>query len=64
MSQLKNCFKALGFTELPTAAEVTAAYEELSAKIRSNTESDRLSKQLLQENRDKCLAELEGTTDA
>ena len=59
MSKLKKCFAALGFTEKPaTEQEVIDRCGELMEQHRDSTESDRLARQLLRENRDMCLAEL------
>ena len=61
MPELKRCFTALGFEELPIdEAAVLKRYSEMPERIRSNTESDRLAQQLLQENRDLCLRALRG----
>ena len=59
MSELKKCFAALGFSEKPaTEQEVIDRCGELMEKHKDSTESDRLARQLLCENRDMCLAEL------
>lgn len=61
MSKLKRCFAALGFTETPaTEQEVEARYGALLAEHKGSTETDRLARQLLQENRDMCLAAMRG----
>ncbi len=60
MSELKNCFKALGFTEMPKdAATVARRCGVLMEQHKDSTETDRLARQTLRENRDLCLAELE-----
>lgn len=60
MSDLKRCFKALGFTAMPgTAEEIETAFSAALEKHKDSTETDRLARQTLRENRDLCLAELE-----
>ena len=57
MSELKRCFTALGFTEMPaTEQEVIDRCGALMEKHKDFTESDRMARQLLRENRDMCLA--------
>ena len=59
MSELKKCFAALGFADMPaTEQEVIDRYGELMEKHKDSTESDRLARKLLRENRDMCLAEI------
>lgn len=59
MNKLRKCFAALGFTELPaTEQEIIDRCGELMEKHKDSTESDRLARQLLRENRDMCLAEM------
>lgn len=59
MSELKKCFAALGFTELPaTEQEVEEQYARRMENYKDSTESHRLTRQLLRENRDQCLAAL------
>lgn len=59
MSELKKCFAALGFAELPaTEQEIIDRCGVLMEKHKDSTESDRLARQLLRENRDMCLAEM------
>ena len=63
MSELKRCFKALGFTVMPkTVEEVEAAFSAAMEKHKDSTETDRLARQTLRENRDMCVAVLEGTS--
>lgn len=59
MSNIKKCFKSLGFTEAPTTEqEVEARFGAEMEKHKDSTESDRLARQTLRENRDMCLAEI------
>lgn len=59
MSELKNCFKALGFTEMPTdPATVARRCDVLMEQHKDSTETDRLARELLRQNRDLCYAEL------
>lgn len=59
MSELKNCFTALGFNELPDCeASVTNRYRALMEKHKDSTETDRTARQLLRENYELCCAEL------
>lgn len=59
MSELKACFRALGFDHVPTERELKERYEALDAKRRSETESDALARKLLWENYELALGELE-----
>ena len=59
MSELKRCFKALGFTVMPgTVAEIETAFSTALEKHKDSTETDRLVRQTLRENRDMCIAAL------
>ena len=58
MSELKACFRALGFDRVPTEQELTERYEALEAKKRSETESDNLARKILRENYEMSLQEL------
>lgn len=59
MGELKKCFAALGFTETPkTEQEVEARFSARMEQFKDSTESARLARQLLRENRDMCLDEL------
>ena len=58
MSELKACFRALGFDSVPTERELKERYEALDAKRRSETESDALARKLLRENYALALGEL------
>lgn len=59
MSDLKRCFKALGFTVMPeTVEEVETAFSAALEKHKDSTETDRLARQTLRENRDMCIAAL------
>ena len=58
MSELKACFRALGFDRVPTERELKERYEALDAKRRSETESDALARMLLRENYELALEEL------
>lgn len=59
-----NCFRALGLDpSMATAEDVKNAYEFRASVHKSNTESDRLNRQLLRENRDLCLAALGEATE-
>ena len=58
MSDLKACFRALGFDRVPTEQELKERYIALNAKRRSETESDNLARKLLQENYELALEEL------
>lgn len=58
MSEMKACFRALGFDRVPTEQELKERYEELNAKKRSETESDALARKLLRENYEMALEEL------
>ena len=58
MSDLKACFRALGFDRVPTEQELKERYEALNAKVRSETESDALARKLLRENYELALGEL------
>lgn len=60
MEELKSCFKALGFTEMPAdPATVARRCGVLMEQHKDSTETDRLARQALRENRDLCFAELE-----
>ena len=59
MSDLRACFRALGFDRMPTEQELRERYEALDAKRRSETESDALARKLLRENYELALCELE-----
>ena len=58
MSDLRACFRALGFNSVPTEQELKERYEALNAKVRSETESDALARKLLRENYELALGEL------
>lgn len=59
MEKIKRCFEALGFETVPeTAEEVEAHYRSKLEEHKDSTETDRLARQILAENRDACLAEL------
>lgn len=58
MSDLRACFRALGFNSVPTEQELKKRYEALNAKVRSETESDALARKLLRENYELALGEL------
>lgn len=63
MIQLKKCFAALDFEELPeTEQEVVDRCNAKMEKHKDSTESDRLARQLLRENRDMCIAEMRRRT--
>lgn len=60
MSELKRCFLALGFTSVPD--NPMAVIEKASAmmeKHKDSTETDRLARQAIRENRDMCLDYME-----
>lgn len=60
MSELKPCFTALGFSELPPdQITVIKRCGVLLEQVKGDTESDRLKRFLLIENRKLCLRELE-----
>ena len=62
MSEIPRCFQALGFETKPeTVMDVEARYNELVKRRGSGTESDRLARQLLEENYDMCLEYFEAT---
>lgn len=58
MSDLRACFRALGFNSVPTEQELKERYIALNAKRRSETESDNLARKLLLENYELALGEL------
>lgn len=58
MSELKACFRALGFDSVPTERELRERYTTLNTKVRSETESDNLARRLLRENYEMCREEL------
>ena len=62
MSELKACFRALGFDRVPTEQELKERYEALKAEKRSETESDNLARKLLRENYEMSLQELHNGT--
>lgn len=58
--ELTQCFRALGFCEMPASREeVEAAYEK-RRKIGGVTESEKLAARLLEENYRACLRCLDG----
>lgn len=60
MSELKSCFKALGFTKMPEdAATVVRRCGVLMEQHKDSTESDRLARHLLREILDLCRAQPE-----
>ena len=60
MKELKDCFRALGFTEMPKDAATVARRCGVSMEQRKDsTETDRMARKLLRENRDLCLAEMQ-----
>ena len=54
-----QCFRALGFSEMPSREELQARYEQRCAAAKSGTESDRLAARLLEENYRECLRRIE-----
>lgn len=59
MSNIRNCLAALDFEEMPeTEQEVVDRCNAKMEKHKDSTESDRLARQLLRENRDMCIAEM------
>lgn len=62
MNELKRCFMALGFTAMPgTAEEIETAFSAALEKHKDSTETDRLARQTLRENRDMCIAALKAS---
>ena len=62
MSEIKRCFAALGFSEVPeNPMEIIERAEDLIAARKGETESDKLARQTIAENRDMCLEYMEGT---
>ena len=60
MKELKNCFKALGFTEVPKdAAAVAQRCGALMERHGGGTETDKLARAVLIRNRDLCYEALE-----
>lgn len=59
MSELKPCFKALEFKEMPFDEDsVTHRYRALMEKHKDSTETDRIARQTLRVNYEMCCAEL------
>lgn len=55
-----QCFRALGFSEMPSREELQARYEQrCRMAARSATESDKLANRLLDENYRECLRRIE-----
>lgn len=60
MGEIKRCFAALGFSEIPTnPMDVIARADEMLQMHKDSTETDRLARQTIKENRDMCLAAME-----
>lgn len=65
MSEIKRCFAALGFSEIPaTEQEVVDRAGEMLAMHKDSTETDRLARQTIAENRDMCLEAMEESNGA
>ena len=63
MSEIKRCFTALGFDKVPgNPMEVIERASELMDQHKDSTETDRLARQTIRENRDMCLETMEGRT--
>lgn len=63
MNELKRCFAALGFDSVPESPmAVIERAAELMEQRRGGTESDKLARRVIRENRDMCLAELRRQT--
>lgn len=57
---MKRCFSQLGFTEMPkNPMEVIERAAELMEGHKDSTETDRLARQAIRENRDMCLEAME-----
>ena len=54
-----KCFRAFGFSEMPSREELQQRYEQRKAAARSGTESDKLAARLLDENYRECLRRIE-----
>ncbi len=60
MSEIKRCFAALGFKEIPdNPMAVIERAADLIAARKGETESDKLARQTIIENRDMCLEIME-----
>lgn len=60
MSEIKRCFTALGFDEVPSnPMEVIERASELMDQHKDSTETDRLARQTIKENRNMCLEAME-----
>ena len=57
--EIARCFRALGFSEMPSREELQQRYNERRMAARSGTESDKLADHLLEENYRACLYRLE-----
>lgn len=54
-----KCFRAFGFSEMPSREELQQRYDERRMAARSGTESDKLANRLLDENYQACLRQLD-----
>lgn len=60
MSEIKRCFRALGFAAIPTnPMDVIARADEMLQMHKDSTATDRLARQTIKENRDMCLEAME-----
>lgn len=60
MSELKRYFAALGFTSMPdSTTEVIERASAMMEKHKDSTETDRLARQAIRENRSLCLEYME-----
>lgn len=60
MSEIKRCFQQLGFSEVPqNPMAVIERATELMDNHKDSTETDRLARQTITENRDLCLEAME-----
>lgn len=50
-----KCFRAFGFSEMPSREELQQRYDQRRMAARSGTESDKLAARLLDENYRECL---------
>ena len=57
--ELSQCFRAIGFSEMPSREDLQVRYEQRKAAARSGTESDKLANRLLDENYQMCLRQIE-----
>lgn len=65
MSEIKRCFQALGFDRVPdNPMDVIQRASDLMEDHKDSTETDRLARQTIAENRDMCLEAMEESNGA